>query len=61
MANNPLLEEFATAHPGNLQRRLTDAFDGLVPLTQDDEAAVVQLKTELDAVLQERINALGQD
>jgi hypothetical protein len=59
MANNPLLEEFATAHAGNLQRRLADAFDGL--LTQTDEAAAVQLKTELDDVLQERINALGQD
>lgn len=59
MANDPFLEEFATSCPGNLQRRLTDAFDGLLPLA-DDEAST-QLKVTLDTILQERINATGQD
>ncbi|MCX5676096.1 MAG: hypothetical protein NTX87_13895 [Planctomycetota bacterium] len=59
MANNPFLEEFAVSCPGNLQRRLADAFDGLLRLADDEAAA--QLKVTLDAILQERIDATGQD
>jgi len=59
MANNPFLEEFAASCPGNLQRRLADAFDGLLALADDEAAA--QLKVTLDAILQERIDATGQD
>ena len=59
MADNALLEEFAAAHPGRLQRRLTDAFDRTLSQT-DDEAAEV-LSVELIAMVEERVHALGQD
>ena len=59
MANNSFLEEFATSCPGDLQRRFADAFDGLLTLADDEAAA--QLKATLDAILQEKINATGQD
>ncbi|MBE3123815.1 MAG: hypothetical protein IMZ65_03345 [Planctomycetes bacterium] len=59
MANNPLLEEFAAACPGNLQRCLAEAFDRLLPLADDEAAA--QLRATLDAILLERINATGQN
>lgn len=59
MANNPFLEEFVASCPGNLQRRLADTFDSLLPLTDDEAAA--HLKVTLDAILQERIDATGQD
>jgi len=59
MANNPFLEEFVASCPGNLQRRLADAFDGLLPLADDEAAA--QLKVTLDTILQEGIDATGQD
>lgn len=59
MANNQLLEGFAAANSGDLQRRLTDSFDTV--LAGDDEAAATHLKAEMDRILQERIDALGQD
>ena len=59
MADNKLLEEFADQNSGNLQRRLTDFFD--IVLNIPDEEAVLKLRQELDVILLERINASGQD
>lgn len=59
MANNLLIEGFATSHAGDLHRRLSDAFDSV--LSASDEAAATRLKSELDTLLQERIIAHSQN
>ncbi len=59
MANNPLLEGFEDANPGELQQRLTETFDRL--LDETDDVAVEGVKAELERVLREKIDALSQD
>ena len=59
MAQNSLLEEFASSNQGNIYRRLTDRFDK--HLSKTDEDATSRLKTELEVILQERIDALSQN
>lgn len=59
MAENQLLCEFASSNPGDLQHRLTEVFDSLIQESEDE--VVTKLKTELERILEERINALSQD
>jgi len=55
MANNSLLEEFASPDSNEFKRTLTNLFDE--NLSSTDETAIQALKNQLDSILQERINA----
>ena len=59
MANNTLLEEFVNQNPGNLQYRLTDTFDQM--LMENEETAIERIRSELEAIIEEHINALDQN
>lgn len=58
MASEPLLQEFIDSNPGELAKRLTDAFDQL--LAEPDDIAVEEMKTKLEAILRERTDAVSQ-
>lgn len=58
MAQNSLLAEFVNEHPGELQRRLTEAFDA--KLTEDEDSAIESLLTELVEILQQRVAMVEQ-
>jgi len=59
MADNQLLEEFATAHPGTLQRVLTDTFDHLLAQPSLDVAAEA-IRAKLEELMQEKITQMNQ-
>lgn len=59
MAENNLLDEFATQHPSDLGRRLADVFDGLLDLSDDE--ATSRVHQELNRLLQEKIDEACQD
>jgi hypothetical protein len=59
MFSNSLLDEFVSKNPGELQRRLTLAFSD--HLDASDDEAVEGLREVLDAIMEERTDALNKD
>jgi len=59
MPANEMLNEFANANNDELAVRMTELFD--VALDGPDESAIETLKSELETILQEKINALDEN
>lgn len=59
MPTNGMLNEFANANTDELARRMTELFDS--SLDETDESATESLKSELEKIIEERINALDEN
>jgi hypothetical protein len=59
MPDNDILSEFLNENRDELAQRLTELFDSI--LNNTDESAAETLKSELENILEERINALNEN
>ncbi len=57
MPNNSLLREFLDLQAYELAQQITEIFDENIE--NDDETAIERLKDKFNAILEEKINAIG--